>query len=231
MPDHATASQTREETWTAVDDHFARLFIGADPALDAALAANAAAGLPSIDVAPNQGKLLHLLARMQHARRILEIGTLGGYSTIWLARALPADGRLITMEFEPKHAAVAQSNIDRAGLGDRVEIRVGAALDSLAQLAAESPAPFDMIFIDADKPNNPNYLAWALQFSRPGTVIIGDNVVRDGAILDPADPDPRVQGTRQFLELLAAEPRLAATALQTVGSKGYDGFAMALVLE
>ncbi len=231
MPEQTTASQTHEETWTAVDNYFSSLYIGDDAALDAALAANAAAGLPSIDVAPNQGKFLHLLARMQRARRILEIGTLGGYSTIWLARALPADGRLITMEFEPRHALVAKANIDRAGLASRVEIRVGAALDSLAQLATENPAPFDMIFIDADKPNNPNYLAWALKFSRPGTVIIGDNVVRDGAILDPADPDPRVQGTRQFLELLGAEPRLAATALQTVGSKGYDGFAMALVLE
>ena len=230
MPEHETASQSRENLWTGVDGHFTDLFIPADPILDAALAANAAAGLPSIDVAPNQGKFLHLLARMNGARRILEIGTLGGYSTIWLARALPADGQLITMEYEPKHAAVAQSNIDRAGLANRVQIRVGAALDSLAQLATEQPAPFDIIFIDADKPNNPGYLAWALKFSRPGTVIIGDNVVRDGAILDPADPDPRVQGTRRFLELLAAEPRVSATALQTVGSKGYDGFAMALVL-
>jgi len=230
MPDQATALQSHEEMWTAVDKYFTSRFVGADPALDAALAANAAAELPAIDVSANQGKFLHLLARMQQARHILEIGTLGGYSTIWLARALPADGRLITMEFEPRHAAVAQSNINRAGLAERVEIRVGAALDSLAQLATENPKPFDMIFIDADKDNYPNYLPWALKFSRPGTLILADNVVRDGAILDPSHHDPRVQGTRQFLELLAAEPRLAATALQTVGSKGYDGFAMAVVL-
>ena len=230
MPDQATALQSHEEMWTAVDKYFTSRFVGADPALDAALAANAAAELPAIDVSANQGKFLHLLARMQQARHILEIGTLGGYSTIWLARALPADGRLITMEFEPRHAAVAQSNINRAGLAERVEIRVGAALGSLAQLATENPEPFDMIFIDADKDNYPNYLPWALKFSRPGTLILADNVVRDGAILDPNHHDPRVQGTRQFLELLAAEPRLAATALQTVGSKGYDGFAMALVL-
>ena len=230
MPDQATALQSHEEMWTAVDKYFTSRFVGADPALDAALAANAAAELPAIDVSANQGKFLHLLARMQQARHILEIGTLGGYSTIWLARALPADGRLITMEFEPRHAAVAQSNINRAGLAERVEIRVGAALGSLAQLATENPEPFDMIFIDADKDNYPNYLPWALKFSRPGTLILADNVVRDGAILDPSHHDPRVQGTRQFLELLAAEPRLAATALQTVGSKGYDGFAMALVL-
>ena len=230
MPDQATALQSHEEMWTAVDKYFTSRFVGADPALDAALAANAAAELPAIDVSANQGKFLHLLARMQQARHILEIGTLGGYSTIWLARALPADGRLITMEFEPRHAAVAQSNINRAGLAERVEIRVGAALGSLAQLATENPKPFDMIFIDADKDNYPNYLPWALKFSRPGTLILADNVVRDGAILDPSHHDPRVQGTRQFLELLAAEPRLAATALQTVGSKGYDGFAMAVVL-
>jgi len=230
MPDQATALQSHEEMWTAVDKYFTSRFVGADPALDAALAANAAAELPAIDVSANQGKFLHLLARMQQARHILEIGTLGGYSTIWLARALPADGRLITMEFEPRHAAVAQSNINRAGLAERVEIRVGAALGSLAQLATENPEPFDMIFIDADKDNYPNYLPWALKFSRPGTLILADNVVRDGAILDPNHHDPRVQGTRQFLELLAAEPRLAATALQTVGSKGYDGFAMAVVL-
>jgi len=230
MPDQATALQSHEEMWTAVDKYFTSRFVGADPALDAALAANAAAELPAIDVSANQGKFLHLLARMQQARHILEIGTLGGYSTIWLARALPADGRLITMEFEPRHAAVAQSNINRAGLAERVEIRVGAALGSLAQLATENPEPFDMIFIDADKDNYPNYLPWALKFSRPGTLILADNVVRDGAILDPSHHDPRVQGTRQFLELLAAEPRLATTALQTVGSKGYDGFAMAVVL-
>ena len=224
MPDHET-------TWTAVDDYLNELFIGADSGLDAALVANAEAGLPAIDVAPTQGKFLHLLARINNARRILEIGTLGGYSTIWLARALPPDGQLITMEYEPKHAAVAKANISRAGLFHLVDIRIGAALDSLAALATENPAPFDLIFIDADKPNNPNYLAWALKFSRPGTVIIGDNVIRDGAILNPDDPDPRVQGTRDFLSLLATETRVNATALQTVGSKGYDGFAIAIVLK
>jgi predicted O-methyltransferase YrrM len=231
MPTYETASTSREDLWTAVDQHFTELFIPADPGLDAALSANATAGLPSIDVAPNQGKLLHLLARINGARRILEIGTLGGYSTIWLARALPPDGQLITMEFDPHHAATAKGNISRAGLFPLVDIRIGAALDSLAALATENPEPFDLIFIDADKPNNPHYLAWALKFSHPGTVIIGDNVVRDGAILDPNHPDPRVQGTRDFLSLLAAEPRVSATALQTVGSKGYDGFAIALVLE
>ena len=230
MPTYEPASLAQEDQWSAVDQYFTDLLIPADPVLDAALQANAAAGLPAIDVAPNQGKFLHLLARMQNARRILEIGTLGGYSTIWLARALPANGRLITLEFEPRHAAVAKSNIQRAGLSSIVEIRVGAALDSLAQLAAENPEPFDMIFIDADKPNNPGYLQWALKLSRPGTLILGDNVVREGAVIDADDPDPSVQGTRRLLEMLAAEPRLAATALQTVGSKGYDGFAMALVL-
>jgi predicted O-methyltransferase YrrM len=230
MPFYETPSPTQEDQWSAVDQYFTDLLIPADPVLDAALQANAAANLPAIDVAPNQGKFLHLLARMQNARRILEIGTLGGYSTIWLARALPPDGRLITLEFEPRHAAVAKSNIHRAGLSSVVEIRVGAALDSLARLAAENPEPFDMIFIDADKPNNPSYLKWALKLSRPGTLILGDNVVREGAVIDAADPDPSVQGTRRFLEMLAAEPRLDATALQTVGSKGYDGFAMALVL-
>jgi predicted O-methyltransferase YrrM len=232
MPDQATASQTREETWTAVDNYFTSLFVGADPALDAALAANAAADLPSIDVAPSQGKLLHLLARMQQARRILEIGTLGGYSTIWLARALPADGRLITMEFEPKHAAVAKSNIDRAGLSDRVEIRVGAALDSLAQLATENPAPFDMIFIDADKPNNPVYLEWAMKLSRRGTVLIVDNVIREGKIVDGATKDASVVGTRaMFAEIARLQQAglLTATAIQTVGSKGYDGLCIAIV--
>ena len=216
--------------WTAVDQYLTETLIANDPILESAQAANAAANLPPIDVTPAQGKFLHLLALLQGASRILEIGTLGGYSTIWLARALPPDGHLITMEFDPKHAAVAKSNITNAGLSNLVEIRIGAALDSLAQLATESPAPFDLIFIDADKDNYPNYLPWALKFSRPGTLILADNVVRDGAILDPNHPDPRVQGTRDFLNLVAAEPRLSATALQTVGSKGYDGFAMAVVL-
>jgi len=220
----------QQDLWTTVDHYIANTLIPADPALDAALQVNAAAKLPSIDVAPNQGKFLQILAQTMGARRILEVGTLGGYSTIWLARSLPPEGRLITMEFDPRHAEIAKSNIDRAGLSSIVEIRIGAALDSLAQLATENPDPFDLIFIDADKPNHPGYLKWALRFSRPGTVIIGDNVIREGAIADPADPDPRVQGTRTFLEMLGADPRLSATAIQTVGSKGYDGFAMALVI-
>jgi predicted O-methyltransferase YrrM len=218
-----------QEQWTAVDRYLTDLLVPPDPALDAALQASAAAGLPPIHVSPNQGKLLLLLARVRGARTILEIGTLGGYSTIWLARALPAGGRLVTLEADPKHAEVARANIARAGLADVVELRLGQALDTLAQLAAEGRGPFDLIFIDADKPSYPDYLAWALQFSRRGSLIIADNVVRDGAVADAASDDPRVQGVRRFNELLAAEPRVSATAIQTVGSKGYDGFAIALV--
>lgn len=218
-----------QEQWTAVDQFIKDLLLPPDAALDAALQANAAAGLPAIDVAPNQGMLLHLLARLQGARRILEIGTLGGYSTIWLARALPAGGRLITLEADPRHAAVAEANVARAGLAGVVEIRLGRALDSLSQLAAEGRGPFDLIFIDADKPAYPEYLTWALRLSRPGSLIIADNVVRGGAVIDPESSDPNVQGARRFLQRLAAEPRLSATALQTVGSKGYDGLAIALV--
>ena len=219
-----------QETWSAVDSYITDTLIAADPILEAALAANAAAGLPSIDLAPNQGKFLHLLARIQGAKRILEIGTLGGYSTIWLARALPPDGRLITLEFEPKHAAVAQANIAHAGLSSIVEIRLGPAAESLAQLHSENQQPFDLIFIDADKPNNPTYLEWSIRLSRPGTLIVCDNVIRDGEIADPKSTDPKVQGTRTMFEMLSGDPRLEATALQTVGSKGYDGFAMALVV-
>lgn len=215
--------------WTAVDDYFAQLFIPPDPALEAALIAADEAGLPPHNVAPNQGMLLRLLAQIHGARTILEIGTLGAYSTIWLARALPADGRLITLEADPTHAAVARANIDRAGLANVVEVREGRAVDSLAQLAAEGHLPFDLIFIDADKPSNPDYLVWALRLSRPGSLIIADNVVRDGAVLDAASADPNIQGIRRFSEMLAAEPRVQVTALQTVGSKGYDGFALALV--
>jgi predicted O-methyltransferase YrrM len=224
---------TPQETWTAVDDYFAETLVPSDSALDAALAANATASLPAIDVAPNQGKFLQLLAKLVHARRILEIGTLGGYSTINMARALPADdpaSRLITLEFEPLHAATAKANIAYAGLAALVDIRVGPALDSLAKLVADQTAPFDMIFIDADKPNNPNYLEFALKLSHTGTLILVDNIVRDGAIIDAASDDPRVQGQRTLLEAMAANPRLTSTALQTVGSKGYDGFAMAIVL-
>lgn len=219
-----------EKQWSAVDRYLNETLLPADAVLDAALAANAAAGLPEIDVAPNQGKFLHLLARIRGARRILEIGTLGGYSTIWLARALPAGGSLVTLEFEPKHAKVAAANISRAGLAQVVEIRVGAALESLARLVEEGAEPFDMIFIDADKPNNPRYLEWAMKLSRVGTLIVLDNVIRDGEVADASSLDEKVIGVRRCLEKMAAEPRLEATALQTVGSKGWDGFAMALVV-
>lgn len=218
-----------QEQWTAVDDYLTDLLAPADPALTSALADGAAAGLPAIEVTPVQGKLLHLLARIQGARRILEIGTLGGYSTIWLARALPEGGRLVTLEIDAKHAAVARANVARAGLSEVVEVRVGRALDSLAQLLAEGAGPFDLVFIDADKPSNAEYLAAALELARPGAVIIVDNVVRDGQIVDAGSQDPRVQGSRRFLEALAVEPRLEATAVQTVGAKGYDGFALARV--
>ncbi|MFJ6053983.1 O-methyltransferase [Streptomyces sp. NPDC092307] len=218
-----------QQTWTAVDDYFDGLLVGQDEALVAAAADSEAAGLPAHQVAPNQGKLLNLLARVRGARRILEIGTLGGYSTIWLARALPADGRLVTLEVEERCADVAAANITRAGLDHVVEIRRGRAVDLLPGLTGE--APFDLVFIDADKPSNPEYLEWALRLTRPGSVIIGDNVVRDGAVVDGDSCDPRVQGVRRFAELIAEHPRLTATALQTVGSKGYDGFVMALVTD
>ena len=219
-----------KDQWTVVDRYITDSLIPSDPALDAAMDANVAAGLPSIDVAPNQGKLLHLLALTKGARRILEIGTLGGYSTIWLARALPAGGRLVTLEVEPKHAEVAQQNLDRAGVSELVEVRVGPAADTLAQLHSQGEEPFDLIFIDADKQSIPAYLGWSLQLARLGTLIVIDNVVREGAIVDDASTDPMVQGVRAMFEMLAAEPRLSATAIQTVGSKGYDGFAMALVV-
>jgi predicted O-methyltransferase YrrM len=218
------------DLWNSVDSFIVDKLIRSDAALDAALQANSAAGLPPIDVSPTQGKMLHLLARVAGARRILEIGTLGGYSTIWLARALPADGALVTLELDPKHAAVARENIARAGLGSMVELRIGPAADSLAVLEDEGVAPFDFIFIDADKPSNSTYLQWALRLSRVGSVIIVDNVVRDGAIVQADHPDPRVQGTRQFIDLLSAEPRVEATLIQTVGAKGYDGFAFGIVV-
>jgi predicted O-methyltransferase YrrM len=218
-----------QDLWNSVDQYITDTLVHPDQALNEAVKANATGGLPAIDVAPNQGKLLYLLARIQGATRILEVGTLGGYSTIWMARALPPSGKLVTLELDPKHAAVAAANIERAGLSSLVDLRIGPALESLARLHADKPAPFDLIFLDADKPNNPVYLEWAIKLSRPGTIIIGDNVIRDGAILDPNDPDPRVSGTRTFLEHLGSHPRLEATALQTVGSKGYDGFAIAVV--
>jgi predicted O-methyltransferase YrrM len=218
-----------QEQWTAVDGYIADHFLGADPVLDAALASSAASGLPAISVSPAQGKLLHLLARVQGARNILEIGTLGGYSTIWLARALPAGGHLISLELDPKHAEVARANVARAGLIDRVEIKLGRAVDTLQQLVTEGRGPFDLIFIDADKPGYNDYLMWSLKLARQGTLIIADNVVRKGEVTNPASSDLNVQGIRRFNELLAAEKRVTTTVLQTVGSKGYDGLALILV--
>jgi predicted O-methyltransferase YrrM len=221
---------TNSEVWTAVDRYLQGLFVPPDEALDAALKASAEAGLPAIHISPNQGKLLWMLARMAQARSVLEIGTLGGYSTIWLARALPAEGSLITLEVDPKHAAVARANIERAGLAGRVEVRLGRALDLLPQIAAEGRGPFDLIFLDADKTANPEYFRWALKLTRRGSVILVDNVVRRAAVADAAtSADPAVRGTRRFLELAAAEPRVSAVAVQTVGVKGYDGFAIVLV--
>ncbi|MFN6486521.1 MULTISPECIES: O-methyltransferase [unclassified Nostoc] len=218
-----------QENWAAVDRYITDLFVQPDLALDTALQTAADAGLPPHNVSPNQGKLLLLLAQIQKADTILEIGTLGGYSTIWLARSLPADGRLISLEANPKHAEIARSNIAHAGLSNLVDIRLGRALDTLPQIATEGHDPFDLIFIDADKPSNPDYLAWALKLSRRGSLIIADNVVRNGAVVDAASSDSSVQGIRRFNELLAAEPRVSATEIQTVGSKGYDGFAIAIV--
>ena len=218
-----------QDRWTAVDSYLADRLVKADAALDAALADGAAAGLPPIGVAPNQGKLLHLLARVRGARNILEIGTLAGYSTIWLARALPPGGRLVTLEADPKHAAIARKNLARAGLGNMVDVRIGLALDTLPRLEQERRGPFDFVFIDADKPNIPEYFEWALRLSREGSVIVVDNVVRDGAVLDADSADASVQGVRRFNDLLRQDGRVTATAIQTVGSKGYDGFAVALV--
>ena len=218
-----------KKKWTAVDRYITDTLIPADPVLDSALAASNDAGLPAIAVAPNQGRFLMILAQAIGARSILEMGSLGGYSTIWLARALPADGKLITLEADAKHAEVARANIARAGFADKVELRLGKALDTLPAIAAEGLGPFDLIFIDADKGNYPGYLEWALRLSRPGTLIIGDNVVRDGKVIDAADTDPSVQGVRRMNEIIAGEQRLTATAIQTVGSKGYDGFMIAIV--
>ncbi|MFC5905923.1 O-methyltransferase [Streptacidiphilus monticola] len=221
---------TTEETWQTVDSYLTDTLGLSDPALEAGLKAADAAGLPRIAVSAEAGKLLNLLVQITGARRVLEIGTLGGYSTTWLARGLPGDGKVITLEYSEKHAGVARANLDAAGVGDKVEIRVGAALDTLPQLELEQLEPFDLVFIDADKENNPNYLRWALRLSRPGTVIVVDNVVRNGAVADAASDRPDVLGTRAALEYIAEEPRLDGTALQTVGSKGYDGFALARVV-
>jgi predicted O-methyltransferase YrrM len=217
------------DRWSAVDHYLGHLLLPSDPALDSAVAASDAAGLPAIQVSPLQGRLLAILVAAQGARRILEIGALGGYSTIWLARALPPDGQVITLELNPTHAAVARANVVQAGLGDRVEVRVGPALDSLRALIAEGRGPFDFIFIDADKTGYPEYFALALRLSRRGTMIIADNVVRDGAVADPDSTDANVLAVRQLNDMMANEPRVTATVLQTVGVKGYDGFAVALV--
>ena len=220
-----------QETWSAVDAYFQDCLIGEDPALENALRASAEAGLPLIHVTPTQGKLLHLLARIQGARKVLEFGTLGGYSTIWLARALPEGGKLITLEANPDHAAIAEANIARAGLSHLVDIRVGRALDLLPVLYQEKIGPFDLIFIDADKSNIPEYVDGSLRLSRPGTIIIVDNVVRSGLVADPDDTSSGGRGVRDFCGVIAGNPRLSATAIQTVGSKGYDGFSLAMVTE
>jgi predicted O-methyltransferase YrrM len=221
-----------QELWSAVDRYICDRLLAEDPVLDAALEASDAAGLPPIAVTANQGRMLELLVRIHGARRILELGTLGGYSTIWLARGLPPEGSLVTLEANPHYAEVARANIAAAGHSEAVQMRVGPALETLPVLAGED-ASFDLIFIDADKQNYPGYLEWSLKLSHPGTLIIGDNVVRDGAIIadvdDPRSADGVIQGVRRFYELLAAEPRLDATAIQTVGAKGHDGFALALV--
>ncbi len=219
------------ERWSQVDEYYSEILIAPDAALDSALERSNAAELPAINVAANQGKMLMIFAQMQKAERILEIGTLGGYSTIWLARGLPKEGKLITLEYEQKHADIARENIKIAGLSDQVEIRVGSAIDTLPALVKEGCPAFDLIFIDADKPGYSEYFRWCMQLSRRGTVIIADNVVRDGQVTDPDCEDERVQGIRQFNEVVAKEKRFTATAIQTVGSKGYDGFMIGLVTD
>ena len=216
--------------WTAVDDYLEHQLIPQDAVLDAILKHSDAAGLPSINVAPNQGKMLMLMAQSIQAQRILEVGTLGGYSTVWLARALPKQGRLITLEIDPHYATVARQNFAQSGYQDLIELRLGSALESLEQLAQEGLPPFDFIFIDADKENNTRYFEWALQLVRVGGIIIVDNVVRSGAVIEADSPDSRVQGVRRLMERIAQEPRVQATAIQTVGSKGYDGFALIHVI-
>ena len=219
----------QQTVWRQVDRYFEERIIEHDPILEQVLHENRKAGLPAIDVTPLQGKLLHLLVMMHGSRRILEIGTLGGYSTIWMARALPPDGKIVTLELEPRHAKVAEQNLILANVKDKVDIRVGPALDQLAKMKEESVEPFDLVFIDADKANIPNYLRWALRFSRPGTVIICDNVVRNGEVINGMSSDPNVNGVRSFFDMLADEQHVTATAVQTVGSKGYDGFSIGIV--
>jgi predicted O-methyltransferase YrrM len=216
--------------WASVDRYFGDLLAPSDEKLEAAVKANRKARLPAIDVSPLQGKFLQVLVQMTRAKRVLEIGTLGGYSAIWMARALPRDGRIVSLEFSPKHAEVAHANLSNAGVDKLVDIRIGPALSTLPKLAAEGAEPFDLIFIDADKENNPHYLQWALKLSRPGTVILVDNVARHGNVVEAKSSGPEIVGTRRCLEMMAAEPRLSAVALQTVGVKGLDGFALAVVL-
>ena len=217
--------------WLAVDHYIADHLLGADPVLDEALERAEAAGLPAINVSATQGKLLHLLTRAHGSRRVLEIGTLGGYSAIWLGRAVGPTGQVLTIELEPAHAEVARANLERAGLAEVVEVREGRAVDVLAKLVDDGSDPFDLVFVDADKPSNPEYFAWAMRLTRPGALIVVDNVVRHGAIVDESNDDPGVLGTRRLFEAMAAERRVSATALQTVGTKGYDGLAVALVLD
>jgi predicted O-methyltransferase YrrM len=221
----------RDDNWAEIDAFVADLFVNPDPALDAALAASKKAGLPEIEVSAPAGKLLYLLAKIIGARKILEIGTLGGYSTIWLARALPKGGRLISLEYNPKHAEIARKSIAGAGLADRAEVRVGKALDSLPQIEAAGEGPFDFFFIDADKPNNPAYFEWALKLSRKGSIIVVDNVIRGGAVVRFESDDASVRGSQRFLKMMAKEKRVSATAIQTVGAKGHDGFSIAVVTE
>lgn len=215
--------------WTKVDDYFGDLLAPGDDAMKQVLRANHQAGLPAIGVSPLQGKFLFLLVKIVQARRVLEIGTLGGYSTIWMARALPANGRVVTLEMDPKHAEVARQNLSAAGVLHRVDLRLGRALDTLPALHIPGAEPFDLIFVDADKQNNPEYLEWAVKLGRPGTVIVVDNVVREGKVIDAKSRKSDIRGTRRMTELMARNPRLSATALQTVGVKGYDGFAMAVL--
>lgn len=218
-----------KKVWTDVDDYIVSSLFESDPVLDAVIATNRKQGLPAIDVSAAQGKLLSLLVRIRGARRVLEVGTLGGYSTIWMARGLPADGKVVTLELDPHHAKVARSNFERAGVSDKVELRSGPALQSLETLAAEKTEPFDLIFIDADKPNNPNYLSWAMRLSLSGTVIICDNVIRDGTVLNDDGRDAYIEGARAAFSFIGGDKRLDGTAIQTVGAKGYDGFAVAIV--
>ena len=219
------------DPWTAVDSYFEEKLLPADPLLEETLRASEAAGLPSIQVSPSQGKLLYLLAKAQGVRTILEVGTLAGYSTIWLGRALPRGGRLLTLEVNPKHAEVARANVARAGLGAQVEIRLGPAVETLAKLLSEHEGPFDFVFVDADKPNTRTYFDWAVRLSRPGTLIVVDNVVRKGELANASSDDPNVRGMRAFLEALASDSRVSATGIQTVGTKGYDGFVLARVVD